>query len=336
MSFDKLDEVIANAINHSDKKDTKYLVDWAERVVANLGATQLLKQYVQHIARRYAHNTRPEHAIGEQLWAVLQLAGVATGRLNAEAKLLHFDRELPSFVASTFAYFVLQAQVYLWSDKCETIADAAPLPKHVISRNLLPQPIMFWSRQRGYIVHEPERFETNWLLVMHCVNRLRILHDRVYTQGETEAERKLKRVEFVLTDLPYGVTWPDDVPAGEWRDETGRLLKRCAFLASPYTTHVEHGLPRHIRRQMQRAGERPLFEQNQASVRVVELRRESVKHEPTGEHREVDWRHQWWVTGHYRAQWYASEQAHKVIWIAPYLKGPEDKPIIDKIYSVVR
>jgi len=27
-------------------------------------------------------------------------------------------------------------------------------------------------------------------------------------------------------------------------------------------------------------------------------------------------------------QWYPSEQIHRQIWISPYVKGPEDKPLI--------
>jgi hypothetical protein len=42
------------------------------------------------------------------------------------------------------------------------------------------------------------------------------------------------------------------------------------------------------------------------------------------------------VNGHVRAQWYPSEQAHRLIWIAPYLKGPEDAPMLTHAYKVAR
>ena len=40
-----------------------------------------------------------------------------------------------------------------------------------------------------------------------------------------------------------------------------------------------------------------------------------------------EYRHRWLVSGHFRNQWYRSEQTHKVIWIAPYVKGPDDAPL---------
>lgn len=36
--------------------------------------------------------------------------------------------------------------------------------------------------------------------------------------------------------------------------------------------------------------------------------------------------HRWAVTGHWRKQWYASTQTHRLIWIEPYIKGPAGAP----------
>jgi hypothetical protein len=36
----------------------------------------------------------------------------------------------------------------------------------------------------------------------------------------------------------------------------------------------------------------------------------------------------WVVRMHKVRQWYPSEQCHKVIYCRPYLKGPEDKPLL--------
>lgn len=65
---------------------------------------------------------------------------------------------------------------------------------------------------------------------------------------------------------------------------------------------------------------------NPSSVRLVDVRKRPRKDStPTGRHIEHD--HQWWVSPHWRNQWYARAQAHRQIWIAPHLKGPDDKPI---------
>jgi hypothetical protein len=62
-------------------------------------------------------------------------------------------------------------------------------------------------------------------------------------------------------------------------------------------------------------------------VVVVKLRREQgERHEPTGE--EGNYSHRWIVGGHWRNQWYATESIHRQIWISPYVKGPEDRPLI--------
>jgi hypothetical protein len=52
----------------------------------------------------------------------------------------------------------------------------------------------------------------------------------------------------------------------------------------------------------------------------------------------IDWSHRWIVRGHWRQQWYPSDQAHRVLWIPPYIKGPEDRPIQVRpaVYAVSR
>lgn len=65
------------------------------------------------------------------------------------------------------------------------------------------------------------------------------------------------------------------------------------------------------------------------TVVVFTLRRaKPPKYE--GEEREVQWSHRWLVQGHWRNQFYPSEQVHRQIWIAPFVKGPDDKPLIFK------
>ena len=64
-------------------------------------------------------------------------------------------------------------------------------------------------------------------------------------------------------------------------------------------------------------------------VVVFTLRR--AKHPKyEGPEREVQWSHRWVVQGHWRQQWYPSEQVHRQVWVAPYIKGPDGKPLILK------
>ena len=91
-------------------------------------------------------------------------------------------------------------------------------------------------------------------------------------------------------------------------------------------------LPRHERRRRLREGD-----EEPPETTVVSLRRVAHRH-AGGEPAVVDWSHRWFVNGHWRYQYYPSTRDHRQVWISPYIKGPEDKPLVvkQKIYRVVR
>lgn len=89
------------------------------------------------------------------------------------------------------------------------------------------------------------------------------------------------------------------------------------------TERVEQAPARPERRRFARAG----IERPEEPVHVIRIsRRDSLA--PSGEHRHVQWQHQWMVRGHWKRVWLPSTQSHRQQWIAPYRKGPEDKPLI--------
>lgn len=63
------------------------------------------------------------------------------------------------------------------------------------------------------------------------------------------------------------------------------------------------------------------------AIRVVRLYPRE-REEPSGQRRSVAWSHQWLVRGHWRQQYYRSDGTHRPLWIAPYVKGPSDKPLL--------
>lgn len=68
---------------------------------------------------------------------------------------------------------------------------------------------------------------------------------------------------------------------------------------------------------------------DEQTVVVVRLRREEGdQKEPSGE--EANYSHRFIVNGHWRNQWYASDQIHRQIWISPYVKGDAGLPLIVK------
>lgn len=75
------------------------------------------------------------------------------------------------------------------------------------------------------------------------------------------------------------------------------------------------------------------------TIKVVVLRKalRAGRHDPANI--EVDWQCRWFVKGHWRQQYYPSTNSNSPIWIIPYIKGPEDKPLKqpdEQIFAVVR
>ena len=67
-------------------------------------------------------------------------------------------------------------------------------------------------------------------------------------------------------------------------------------------------------------------------VTVVTLRR--PRQENHGEPAHVDWAHRWIVSGHWR--WQPYKDGVRQIWISPYVKGPDDKPLVVRGARVFR
>jgi len=110
-------------------------------------------------------------------------------------------------------------------------------------------------------------------------------------------------------------------------DAFHRFLGSClSFLEQRITLPVSRPASRVSRRRIERQHDsyRP-----QQQIQVIELRQRQRDAEQDGESRgsTTDWHCQWIVSGHWRRQYYAASNAHKPRYIAPYVKGPADKPL---------
>lgn len=76
------------------------------------------------------------------------------------------------------------------------------------------------------------------------------------------------------------------------------------------------------RRRVSRAGLPP----DAGDVRVLDVRRPSGHGPAAGS--TVDYSHRWIVSAHWRNQWLPSTKSHRQQLILPYVKGPEDKPLV--------
>ncbi len=72
-------------------------------------------------------------------------------------------------------------------------------------------------------------------------------------------------------------------------------------------------------------------------IRIATLRSFSNS-PPSDENPARAYRHRWLVRMHKVRQWYPSEGRHKVIWRGPYIKGPEDAPLLasERVNALVR
>jgi hypothetical protein len=110
------------------------------------------------------------------------------------------------------------------------------------------------------------------------------------------------------------------------------LVSLLAFVQQRVLVHTPGHLTRADRR---RLGRRP---EDVPSISVITLRA-AKHHKPEGDATPVDWQYRWLVRGHWRQQWYPSVEEHRLVWVMPHVKGPEDKPFrppSERVYAVTR
>lgn len=92
--------------------------------------------------------------------------------------------------------------------------------------------------------------------------------------------------------------------------------------------------PRSVRRRIQKQTGRKDIK----DVAIIQLRVRENTPRANGASVEREYSHSWVVRGHWRNQWYAASGIHKAKWIAPHVKGPDDKPLknVRKIFAVAR
>lgn len=123
-----------------------------------------------------------------------------------------------------------------------------------------------------------------------------------------------------------GVKWPD-----ESKQDLALLPALLILLKEEITTRTRMVAPRFARRRL------PMVAQEK-HIEVVTLRRVQPTQSGTTPSPR-DWAYQWAVSGHWRQQFYRSTNDHRPRWIAPYVKGPKDKPFRAprfKVFAVVR
>ena len=123
---------------------------------------------------------------------------------------------------------------------------------------------------------------------------------------------------------PLRIPNPDGDPTME---EEARAICRGICSASMFVEQrlAEHAVVRVGKHVAQRAAKVNVA----PTCSIVQMRRldrrrrdDAVEHETA-----VEWQCQWLVRGHWRQQFYPTANRHVPRWIAPYIKGPLDKPM---------
>ncbi len=235
--------------------------------------------------------------------------------------------------ARSFAVMaMLLAQPMLWRHEMRDLALESPLPRHVISRELLPFPYVWWSWEWGAKqVGEGSDLIYDGMVLAYKPEGLAVI--QVGAEGDhTTPDHRIRIVTQEAT-IPFGGLWPDDVPEHA-RPAVEEILQMLAFLASPYIPKDERRMDRKLRLSLRRAGA-PVHE-TETAVTFIDLRTAQATHRslPTGEGQKLTKRVP--VRAHTKAHWYPSQQAHKVIYIPAHFRGPEDGPYSRNPYQVMR
>jgi hypothetical protein len=170
-----------------------------------------------------------------------------------------------------------------------------------------------------------------------------IFEDRVGSPSKSELQKARELIgplayerEVLVPFLPEGDEWGEFLEEVEGAGSAVRaLLTTWLFMGQTITaTTMERPAPR----------ERRYLEMHGAStdpVRYVALRRQVAANDESaaaGERGTRQLKHQFPVSGHWRRQWYPSQDRHRPLWIDPFWKGPEGAPLLhsERVFTLRR
>ena len=267
----------------------------------------------------------------------VNLVAWVQGRLPGRTVRVEGTGELDKAFALATAVRLLGAVPHLWAnDVRNAVAGMAasattPLPAHVLVSDVIPEAGMWWTWETDWSDPQDPMVNTQGVLLhpLPALNRSGELHRSAFAATQLQSDTNGHAVVRPGLLGRFGGCYPEDFPAESGYELIARFL---AFLNSSYIPEEESLARRQDLRWAERQGIPDLMAD---SVRFVLLRRQAGdRHESIGAEREH--RHRWLVSGHFRNQWYPSEQTHKIVWIEPYVKGSADAPLMPRIYRVSR
>jgi len=308
-------------------------------VLTELMGDPLSRRYVQRIENTQDNKIyTAEDVLGERIFRLTGLA--ALEHFQPGAVICASRPDIPKDrVLFGMTLIGLSAVPHLWTEEVRAALRSVELPRHVLSPRVLPSERTWHTFETGIELGGVLEYNGRTYVDGTCDAILVADAGRggmeIFQFGEMQDSETGEATPLVASGLiEYGSTYPDDFENDHMRPLVESVLTMLTFLNSPYIPKEQKRVGRAARREAMRMGS-PLEEASEYVTFVV-LRRPEHKRHKNEEEQSVDWKHRWIVNGHVRAQWYPSEQAHRLIWIAPYVKGPEDAPMLTHAYKVAR
>lgn len=275
----------------------------------------------------------------------MQFAAMRFVEHAAEMKFTPQTRKLAGLCSMARAP-LKHALAYSWSHETYSAVEMAsktiPL-ETTMSRDLLPEhACWWWFGETPYLFGTESDVFTVVALLIFCDKQDRVSF-LTFSKPQDEA---VPSIPSTWWTWGRGESYGDIIrrlePLRDGNDQTSvhaRHLARFTVAAlgwlqqrilSASVGHVE----RHRRKQLAREHGAVI-----SDVKVIQLRRTEPRQNSDSQHGEfVEWSCRWIVNGHWRNQPYANGE-RKLIYILPYVKGPDDKPLkvpTHTVYSVSR
>lgn len=302
--------------------------DISERLnadVAELKVDEVMLRYVRKSTR--AGVARPRTVLdflGEQRSLALSLMYGAYSMRTMTGETI--DQSVQAKVGMALR----RAIPFLWTHEMRALASHYQVPDHVIGPAAFPHELMWWTFETALEVPGNADSQVDGMLIGR-ISRV----EEFGLPAPVGAPDGWFWFELGTSgnDTSLAATFSGAIPDGTRAASLGEnaaILGAAAFLNSHV---VEVTKRRPIEDDKRWHGRRV---GDPASLNVVTLR-SSVREAVAVERGEGPaWKQRWLVRGHLRAQWYPSTKSHQVIWISPYLKGPENAPLKVPVYRVAR
>lgn len=246
-----------------------------------------------------------------------------SGRLSRYAEQIAALNKMPLPAYHAFLKTYRSASLVLWLDdiRMAALSGFSHFMGHTLTEHSLNPSVQLWVTSTDIEIKDlghldeigiPRGFTVGSQLVFIRDQRLFNFTMFVPSAG----------MEYTLNDKPDQLLPRIRMasnPLTAENDTIAKVFAMIEFMNLPIADLSRQRLDRPERRRLQKQ------DIPEPDLRVVTLRkREYVE---SGESREVDWSCRWIVGGHWRKQWCPSTKTHRPTFIAPYVKGPDDKPL---------